>query len=795
MTEPVYNNCPACQTALDVSLEEPWSRVECPVCHAQMRVRSQFGHYVITGRIGTGGMSEVFRARDTSLDRDAALKILNRACSRDSRRLSQFEREAEITARISHPNVVKVFTAGRDQGNFYIAMELVSGGSLEELLQKEKRLPQARVLELGVQAVEGLRAAHAAGLIHRDLKPGNILLSAEGTARIVDFGLAMFAREATGEGEIWATPYYVPPEVLAHEPEDFRSDLYSLVATLFHCATGHPPCTQDTSSIEKLRLAKSKTVVLKPGPSGLHPEVCAMLLRGLAIKPADRHASYEELLDHLKFCQRRLGRGPGGRKWTPGGTHGLPLWQKAAAAAAIAAAGAGSWYALDPGESSVTQKSTPPPAAILDADPPANADSSTSSRFLAARQALTKSDFASARRTFSELAAAETTQQPTRHWARFNAVLAALFEGDNTGAANLATALSGPPFTGTAADAPLAAFFSSAGQWLSKGTSVPAAEMADCPPASAGAAGLLAGGLLNWNAGDAAAARQWLEAFSRCPGSIPAWVQQLQSTSRPWLDAAAILTNTPDLTQVPSSSTEVAALCTKVEAQLAGITISGPAVTAARTRVKELRETAAVMATAETGREAEARQALVAAEYKELSTASTQAQELCRTRQFDAAASLLRKLRFQTPAVSLAATTQADSLAAAGDFLRQLTQDLTREPVAMVFESSNGQAQHSLVGLSGTNLRARPVAAGSAEIIRPLSQTGSSTLTAMALHLLQKERDSDAYYRRSEQLYWFALHSGLREFAAEHGRGLARELRSFRARLSAMDGVSTEAGP
>src|SRR5690606_28941637 len=130
--------------------------------------------------------------------------------------------------------------------HFYIAMELVPGGSLEERIEQGP-LPELEVLRLAIQAAQGLRAAHQAGLIHRDLKPGNILFAEDGSAKLVDFGLALVqGHEVEDDDEIWATPYYVPPEKLEGLPDTFRGDMYSFGATLFHALAGKPPHGSDS---------------------------------------------------------------------------------------------------------------------------------------------------------------------------------------------------------------------------------------------------------------------------------------------------------------------------------------------------------------------------------------------------------------------------------------------------------------------------------------------------------------------------------------------------------------------
>ena len=161
---------------MDVSSVAPFSNIECPACQKHTRVKREFGPYTLLRRHAIGGMSMVFVGHDNTLDREVALKILSEDYSADEKRISSFEEEARITAAISHPHVVRVFKTGKAFGRFYIAMELVAGGHLEHQIKERGALPEAEALQLAIEVAEGLRAAHSAGLIHRDIKPGNILL-------------------------------------------------------------------------------------------------------------------------------------------------------------------------------------------------------------------------------------------------------------------------------------------------------------------------------------------------------------------------------------------------------------------------------------------------------------------------------------------------------------------------------------------------------------------------------------------------------------------------------------------
>jgi serine/threonine protein kinase len=205
--------CPVCQNPIDVSALEPFSKIACPHCGQLVRVRRNFDHFKIIKQIGEGGMSRVFEAEDETLGRRVALKILNRQFSRDAARVESFKREALVTARISHLNVIKLYSTGEDHGYFYIAMELVGGGSLEQRIKNQGRLPEEDVLRIGLEVAEGLRAAQKDGLLHRDVKPANILFTDTGTAKVVDFGLAIFVdAQDEADTDMWATPFYVSPE-------------------------------------------------------------------------------------------------------------------------------------------------------------------------------------------------------------------------------------------------------------------------------------------------------------------------------------------------------------------------------------------------------------------------------------------------------------------------------------------------------------------------------------------------------------------------------------------------------
>ncbi|MEM7476098.1 MAG: protein kinase, partial [Planctomycetota bacterium] len=160
----VLDTCPVCAASLDVAGHGPFEAISCPVCSKRIRVRRNFDHFTILRKLGEGGMSLVFEAQDSKLDRLVALKILHPEFGGRGELSLQFEREAQLTAAISHPNVVKVYSFGMSQEYFYIAMELVEGASLEAIIDDQGKLPEKRVLEIAVQVSQGLRAANNEGL-------------------------------------------------------------------------------------------------------------------------------------------------------------------------------------------------------------------------------------------------------------------------------------------------------------------------------------------------------------------------------------------------------------------------------------------------------------------------------------------------------------------------------------------------------------------------------------------------------------------------------------------------------
>jgi len=306
-SEPAAQACPSCGTTVDTTAAEPLARIACPACGKKIRVERTFDHFVLVETLGVGGMGTVYKARDMQLDRFVALKLLRRDLGGEEDYKDRLQQEARIAAAVSHPYVIQVFDSGTDHGQFYVVMELVDHGSLDDLMALQPRLPEQRVLEIGIQVAKGLRAAHRRGLIHRDVKPANILFVDEHAAKIGDFGLASTATQRWGTGGVvWGTPEYVAPERLNNDPEDFRSDIYSLGATLFHAIAGKPPIETSTNSSAALLESKQQPLDLQTAAPDVSVATVEVLQRMLAADPAERFSSYDDLVADIERAWRAL---------------------------------------------------------------------------------------------------------------------------------------------------------------------------------------------------------------------------------------------------------------------------------------------------------------------------------------------------------------------------------------------------------------------------------------------------------------------------------------------------------
>lgn len=292
--------CSACGEDMEITMLPIYTNVQCPNCDEHSHVKNRVGAYEIFKRQGVGGMSVVYGATDVSLGRKLAIKLLNEEYSQDEKRAAEFEKEAQITASISHPNVVRVYTVGQAYNRYYIAMELVEGDSLEQLITRDGAQDEEMITRLSLEVVDGLTAAHNEKLLHRDMKPGNVLIDRDGHAKIVDFGLALMTSGGTAVAdEVWATPYYVSPETLEMKPEDLRSDIFALGASLYHALSGKPPFSTETRSTTELLEIKRKVPPLEEVAEGVSQALCDVINKAMAFDVEDRYQSYAELRQAL----------------------------------------------------------------------------------------------------------------------------------------------------------------------------------------------------------------------------------------------------------------------------------------------------------------------------------------------------------------------------------------------------------------------------------------------------------------------------------------------------------------
>ncbi len=281
-----------------------------------MESGQRLAQYQITGRIGAGGMGEVYRAHDTNLDRDVAIKVLPRDLAENPNRLARLEREAKAVAALSHPNILAVYDFGTNEGTAYLVTELLEGETLRERLA-QGAMASRKAAEYGRQIARGLAAAHDKGIVHRDLKPENLFVSPDGHVKILDFGLATAAgtesapnqdatidlgtrTRLTAPGAVLGTVDYMSPEQVRGEPTDTRSDLFSFGSVLYEMVTGLRPFHRETG-------AETMTAILKEEPAdvatlnvGVPPALAAIIRRCLEKRAGERFHSAHDLAFSLE---------------------------------------------------------------------------------------------------------------------------------------------------------------------------------------------------------------------------------------------------------------------------------------------------------------------------------------------------------------------------------------------------------------------------------------------------------------------------------------------------------------
>jgi serine/threonine-protein kinase len=269
------------------------------------------GRYRIVGHVGSGGMADVYRAEDTHLGRPVALKLLYRRFAQDTEFVERFRREASSAAALQHPNVVSVYDRGEFDGTYYIAMEFCEGSSLKELIAREAPMDPARAIALTKKILLAARFAHRRGVIHRDLKPHNVIIasdqSGEEEVKVADFGIARAgASEITEVGAIMGTAQYLSPEQAQGHPVNEASDLYSIGVVLFEMLTGRPPFDGDSA----VAIALKHVSEPPPSPREFRPEIPpqleAVVLKSLAKSPEQRYTDADSFIRDLDAAEAAL---------------------------------------------------------------------------------------------------------------------------------------------------------------------------------------------------------------------------------------------------------------------------------------------------------------------------------------------------------------------------------------------------------------------------------------------------------------------------------------------------------
>ncbi len=265
-------------------------------------------NYQILDVLGSGGAGTVYRAKQLSMDRIVAIKVLLPRLAKDQAYLDRFFREARAAARLSHPNLIVAHDVGAHQGLYYLVMEYVSGATLQQLLDSQGSLEESRVVDVAIQVAKALEVAHRNGMVHRDVKPANIILGSDGLAKLFDLGLA---REGLGasEGKAVGTPRYISPEQAKDAPNiDIRSDLYSLGATMYHLVTGQLPFPAETGAQMLAKHVAEKLVPAHVRNPRVSQELSAIISRLMEKRPGDRIQRPQDLITALETIRTRRAR-------------------------------------------------------------------------------------------------------------------------------------------------------------------------------------------------------------------------------------------------------------------------------------------------------------------------------------------------------------------------------------------------------------------------------------------------------------------------------------------------------
>jgi hypothetical protein len=274
---------------------------------SQEVIGSEIAGYVVEGKLGRGGQGQVFLARQLSLDRLVALKVMPPELAENENFVNRFVREARTLATFTHPNIVQVYDVGVSDGIFYFTMEAVQGQTLRDMLKAQGRVPMEVAVNLIKQCLRGLDRAAQASIIHRDIKPGNIIIDGQGIVKLVDFGLAERVEDMQDSSEVVGTPLFISPEQIQGKAVTSRADQYSLGATFYYLLTGHPPFhAKDVKSLLRKHLDEPR-----PDPCASAPEILGdlsvLVQRMMAVNPDERYPDFQTLFRELEDLEIRHG--------------------------------------------------------------------------------------------------------------------------------------------------------------------------------------------------------------------------------------------------------------------------------------------------------------------------------------------------------------------------------------------------------------------------------------------------------------------------------------------------------
>jgi eukaryotic-like serine/threonine-protein kinase len=268
------------------------------------------GRYRVLNRIGSGGMADVYCAEDSQLGRRVAVKLLYPRFAEDQEFVERFRREASSAAGLQHPNVVQVYDRGEWDGTYYIAMEYLEGRSLKQIIREEGALDPDRAIDIAIQVLRAERFAHKRGIVHRDIKPHNVIVDDEGNAKVTDFGIARAGTsDMTETGSILGTAQYLSPEQAQGHPVSARSDLYSTGILLYECLTGRVPFDGDSPVTIALKQVSEEPIPPAELNPAVSPELEDVVLHAMAKDPAWRFASADEFIAALEAVRGRPATG------------------------------------------------------------------------------------------------------------------------------------------------------------------------------------------------------------------------------------------------------------------------------------------------------------------------------------------------------------------------------------------------------------------------------------------------------------------------------------------------------